>query len=209
MKPTDLVRRADALLTEPSGYLAVDAETALPLLRGERWAGSVLTRIVVALALLTVLGAAACAVLAWLGIWRPLVALPVLLVLLAVAVRVSAVVPGRPLPVWSAATLVTISVAATVWAGVTHSEQVLPRRDPGSYYQSAVNLAEHHRSPIVVPAATIGGPEVLDVPGVTLASPAFYQTGTAAQLSGHVKRRARRVGGPSRSQARPHPPVTQ
>jgi hypothetical protein len=183
VKPTDLVRRADALLTEPSGDLAVDDETELPLLRGERWAGSVLTRVVVALALLTVLGAAACALLAWLGIWRPLVALPVLLVLLAVAVRVSAVVPGRPLPVWSAATLVTISVAATVWAGVTHSEQVLPRRDPGSYYQSAVNLAEHHRSPIVVPAATIGGPEVLDVPGVTLASPAFYQTGTAAQPS--------------------------
>ena len=183
MKPTDLVRRADALLTEPSGDLAVDDETELPLLRGERWAGSVLTRVVVALALLTVLGAAACAVLAWLGIWQPLVALPVLLVLLAVAVRVSAVVPGRPLPVWSAATLVTISVAATVWAGATHSEQVLPRRDPGSYYQSAVNLAEHHRSPIVVPAATIGGPEVLDVPGVTLASPAFYQTGTAAQPS--------------------------
>ena len=170
-------------LTEPSGDLAVDDETELPLLRGERWAGSVLTRVVVALALLTVLGAAACAVLAWLGIWQPLVALPVLLVLLAVAVRVSAVVPGRPLPVWSAATLVTISVAATVWAGATHSEQVLPRRDPGSYYQSAVNLAEHHRSPIVVPAATIGGPEVLDVPGVTLASPAFYQTGTAAQPS--------------------------
>ena len=183
MKPTDLVSRADALLTEPSGDSPSTTNRAAAAARRALRAGSVLTRVVVALALLTVLGAAACAVLAWLGIWRPLVALPVLLVLLAVAVRVSAVVPGRPLPVWSAATLVTISVAATVWAGVTHSEQVLPRRDPGSYYQSAVNLAEHHRSPIVVPAATIGGPEVLDVPGVTLASPAFYQTGTAAQPS--------------------------
>ena len=181
MKPTDLVRRADALLTEASGDPAAVEAPDLPLLRGERWAGAVLTRTVVALALLTVLGAAACAVLAPFALWQPVVALPVLLVLLAVSVRVSAIVPGRPLPVWSAATLVVLSVAATVWAGATHSEQLLPRRDSGSYYQASVNLAEHHRTPIPVPAATIGGPHVLDIPGVTLDSPAFYQTGTAAE----------------------------
>jgi hypothetical protein len=143
----------------------------------------VLTRAVVSLALLTVLGAAACALLARLGIWQPLVAFPVLLVLLAVSVRVSAVVPARPLPVWSAAMLVTLAVGATVWAGVTHAEQVLPRRDPGSYYQASVNLAQQHRSPIRVPADTIGGPQVLHIPGVTLESPAFYQTGSAAEPS--------------------------
>ena len=115
------------------------------------------------------------------GIWQPVVALPVLLVLLAVSIRAGAVVPARPLPVWSAATLVVLSLAATVWAGATHSEQLLPRRDSGSYYQASVNLAEHHRSPIRVPAATIGGPHVLEIPGVTLDSPAFYQTGTAAE----------------------------
>ncbi len=129
MKPTDLVRRADALLTEPSGDLAVDDETELPLLRGERWAGSVLTRVVVALALLTVLGAAACAVLAWLGIWQPLVALPVLLVLLAVAVRVSAVVPGRPLPVWSAATPAATTSPRSTWPSTTAARSwCRPRR---------------------------------------------------------------------------------
>jgi hypothetical protein len=181
VKPSNLVRRADALLTEASGDPAVDEAPDLPLLRGERWAGAVLTRTVVALALLTVLGSAACAVLAPFGIWQPVVALPVLLVLLAVSVRVSAIVPARPLPVWSAATLVVLAVAATVWAGATHSEQLLPRRDSGSYYQASVNLAEHHRSPIRVPAATIGGPHVLDIPGVTLDSPAFFQTGTAAE----------------------------
>ena len=47
MKPTDLVRRADALLTEASGDPAADEAPDLPLLRGERWAGAVLTRTVV------------------------------------------------------------------------------------------------------------------------------------------------------------------
>ena len=56
---------------------------------------------------------------------------PVLLVLAVVAGLATAMVPVRPLPVWSATLLVVLSLAAVAWAGVTHSEQVLPRRDSG------------------------------------------------------------------------------
>lgn len=153
----------------------------LPLLRGEVWSGWVVTRTVVGAALWLVLGALAAAVLSLVGLWEPLVAGPVLLVLLAVSSRLAARVPVRPLPVWSAVLLVVLAVGSTVWAGSTHSEQVLPRRDSGSYLQSSIELASGHRRPIEVSADSVGGPAVLGIDGVTLASPAFYATGTAQQ----------------------------
>ena len=150
----------------------------LPLLRGEAWSGWVVTRTVVGAALWLVLGAAAAAVLSLVGLWQPWVALPVLLVLGAVASRLAARVPVRPLPLWSAVLLVVLAVGSTVWAGSTHSEQVLPRRDSGSYLQSAIELANGHSRPVRVSADSVGGPDVLAIDGVTLASPAFYATGT-------------------------------
>src|SRR5687768_14080564 len=113
----------------------------LPLLRGEAWSGWVLTRLVVGVGVWLVLGSAAAAVLALLGWWLPWVAGVVLLLLLAVSLRLAALVPVRPLPLWSATLLVLLAVGSAVWAGSTHSEQVLPRRDSGSYLQSAVQLA--------------------------------------------------------------------
>lgn len=165
-----------------------DADTArldpdseeLPLLRGERALARLLTRVVVGCALATVLGAAACAVLAPFGAWTPWLAIPVLLLVILGAARVSALVTSKPMPVWTAAALVTVALGATAWAGLTSAEQVLPRRDSGSYLQSSISLASTHRTPIEVPAATIGGPGTLGIPGVTLESPAFFQTGTAA-----------------------------
>jgi hypothetical protein len=151
----------------------------LPLLRGEAFCGWLLTRLVVASALWIVLGALASAVLALAGLWQPWVAGTVLLVLAAVAERVSALVPARALPVWSSVLLVLVAVGSAAWAGVTHSEQVLPRRDSGSYLQSAVDLADTHTRPVDLSAAAVGGPEVLRIEGVTLASPAFFSTGTA------------------------------
>jgi hypothetical protein len=150
----------------------------LPLLRGEALLGRALHRLVIAFAAWLVAGALLCGVLALLGLWQPLVALPLLAVLGAGALWVAALVPSRPLPVWAALALVTVAVGATAWAGLTHSEQVLPRRDAGSYLQSAIDLAQGHRRPIAVPAASVGGPEALAVEGVTLASPAFYEVGS-------------------------------
>lgn len=151
----------------------------LPLLRGEAFAGWLLGRVVVGAAVWVLLGAAACGLLALAGLWQPLVAGVVLLVLAAVSVRVAALVPARPLPVWVALALAAVALGSTLWAGLTHSEQVLPRRDSGSYLQSSLELAGGHERPIEVAPESVGGPEVLRIDGITLASPAFYQVGTA------------------------------
>ncbi len=109
--------------------------------------------------------------------------MPVLLVLAVVAGLATVLVPVRPLPVWSATLLVLLSVGAVAWAGVTHSEQVLPRRDSGSYLQSAIQLASGHERPIAVSPGSVGGAEVLAIDGITLGSPAFYATGSPQEPS--------------------------
>lgn len=181
VKPTDFGRRADAIIAGVTGGSAVDDTLELPLLRGERLAGLVLTRFVVSTGLLTALTALAAAALAWLGIWEPLVASVVLVVLAALSWRVSAVVPTRALPVWTALALVVISLGATTWAGLTHDEQVLPRGEAGLNAQAAASLAQRHQWPISLSANEFGGSRVLRIPGLTLGSPGFQQVGTAAE----------------------------
>jgi hypothetical protein len=181
VKPTDFGRRADAGIAGVTGDSAVDDTLELPLLRGERLAGRILTRLVVLTGLLTALAVVAAAVLAWFGIWEPLVASVVLVVLAALSWRVSAVVPTRALPVWSALVLVVISLGATAWSGLTHDEQVLPRGEAGVNAQVAKSLAQRHQWPISVPANELGGPGVLGNPGLTIGSQGFRQVGSAAQ----------------------------
>ena len=181
MKPADFARRADAVITGAAGDSNADDALELPLLRGERLAGRFLTRIVVSMGLLTVLVAASAAVLAWLGVWEPLVALVTLVVLAALSWRVSAVVPTRALPLWSALALLVISLGATTWAGLTHDEQVLPRSEAGLNAQASVALAQRHEWPISLSANQFGGTRVLLTPGVTLESQGFRQIGSAAK----------------------------
>lgn len=150
----------------------------LPLLRGEAWSGVLLTRVVVGGGLWLVSGSATAAVLTLFGAWQPWVAVPTLVVLAVLSLWGSGGVRPQPLPVWSAVALVAVSLGTVLWTGLTHSEQVLPRRDSGSYLQSAVELASGHARPIQVPAESVGGADVLRIPGVTLGSPAFYSTGT-------------------------------
>jgi len=181
VKPTDLGRRAEAIIAGVTGDFASDETLALPLLRGERLAGRVLTRLVVCAGLLTALAAVAGAALAWLGIWEPLVAPVALLILAAISWRVSAVVPTRALPVWTALALLVISLGATTWAGVTHDEQLLPRGEAGVNAQAALSLAQRHQWPISLSANESGGPDVLRIADLTLASPGFRQAGPAAE----------------------------
>ena len=160
---------------------ASDDTFELPLLRGERFGALLLTRLTVTAALAVVLVSAACAGLAASGLWTPLLGLPVTLLLVAAAFRVSRVVSARAMPVWTSVTLVLVAAGVTGWAAATHTEQVVPRRDAGSYAQAATALASGHRTPVEVPAASLGGPAALRVDGVTLESPAFYQVGSTAR----------------------------
>ena len=149
----------------------------LPLLRGERLSGRVVQDLVVTAATWAVLGGFAGGLLSLAGLWQPVIGWTTLAVVLALSWRIAHTLPARPVPVWVALAMAGVAVGLTVWAGVTHAEQVLPRRDSGSYLQSAVDLAEHHTRPIQAAPDSVGGPEVLGIEGVTLASPAFYEVG--------------------------------
>lgn len=148
--------------------------------------GSLLGRIVVGGGLWVVGLSLSAAVLAGVGFWHPWLALP-LAAALAVACgltvrRLTLPAPsrGRALRTAPAAVLVAVTVAFGVWAGATHAEQLLPRRDSASNLQAALSLARTHQRVVAIDPAAVGGPEALALPGLSLASPAFYAIGGAA-----------------------------
>ena len=137
--------------------------------------------VVVAAGLWLVGVAGLCVPLGGLGLWHPALVWPLAVLLLWPARRVARWVPAVPVGAPVAALLVGVAVAATVWLGATHAEQVLPRRDAGSNLQAGVSLAQTHRRVVPVAADAVGGAAVLRTPGITLASPAFYQVGSVAE----------------------------
>lgn len=145
--------------------------------------GRIVHRVVVAAGLWIVGVGIAAAVLSPLGLWRPLLVWPLVVADAAASWVASRRVPSPELTRGTVIGLVAVALAALVWVGSTSSEQVLPRRDSASYLQSAIDLAEHHGRPIAVDIGDIGGPEVLDIDGVTLASPAFYEIGSADRIA--------------------------
>ena len=112
-------------------------------------------------------------------LWRPVIALPVLLVALAVAVRVARLVPSVQGPRWAAAALVVVAVGAGVWAGATHAEQVVLRRDAGTYALYGHHLATKHGLPVDVDVPALGGAAALRL--ATVASPGFFAQGSGAK----------------------------
>lgn len=130
-------------------------------------------------ALWVVLVSSAGALLSGVGWWSPFVAWPVALVLAVLSGWWARGIPGVRMPSAASGALVAVALGFTVWAGATHSEQVLPRRDAASNLQAAVSLATSHARVVAVDAELVGGPAVLELEGVTLASPAFFQVGTA------------------------------
>lgn len=141
---------------------------------------ALVARLVIAAGLVLVLVGFAGAVIAALGGWTPLVGSCVIVVAAAVAWRLSRALPVLPVAKGGAAAVVLAAAAITVWTGVTHSEQILPRRDSASYLQSSINLAEGGTRPIPIDVESVGGPDVLRIDGVGLESPAFYQIGSAS-----------------------------
>ena len=123
---------------------------------------------------------AVAAALSALGWWSPWVAWPAAVLLAVGCWWCVRLLPPVRMPLAASVALVAVVVGFTVWAGATHSEQVLPRRDAASNLQAAVSLATTHARVVAVDADSVGGAAVLDLPGVTLASPAFFEVGTSA-----------------------------
>ena len=153
--------------------------------RGERVAAAVLLAggPVAAVAVLAVCVVAV--LLVPLGLWRPVVVLPALLPAAAVGWWLTRGLPGRGrdglrVPAWTAAACVLVAVGFGVWAGATHGEHVILRRDAGSYALYAHWLATRHGLPVDADLSAFGGPSALAVPGFSLDSPAFYQVLTGS-----------------------------
>lgn len=121
--------------------------------------------------------------LASVGAWLPWLVLPLAAVAAVGCGRWADGIPARPLPVWTAVLLVTVAAGAGIWTAATHAEQVLPRRDSGSYLQSAISMAETHRRVVPAHLGPAGGAEVLDIEGITLSSPAFYEVGAGQEVA--------------------------
>lgn len=116
--------------------------------------------------------------LAMTGLFRPWLVFPLAgLAAVVVAVLGTAVVRRveviRPTPWWPVLLTIGISIGFAVFAALTHSEQVVLRRDAGSYVQIGYLLAHSFGLHQPVPTADFGPLPA----GATFASPAFYQIG--------------------------------
>ncbi|WP_377643974.1 hypothetical protein [Oryzobacter terrae] len=166
-------------MTSPA---AAPAPAAVPATAAARpRAGDLVTRAGLAAGLWLV---ATCA-LAWplsaLGWWSPWVAWPLGLLLAIGAGRFVRDLPGVRVAPAPAAVLVGLCVAFAVYAGVTHSEHVLVRRDAASNLQAAASLATTHHRVVPVDVSVVGGPAALERGDVSVGSSAFYQVGSPAE----------------------------
>ncbi|WP_432495565.1 hypothetical protein [Kineococcus gypseus] len=155
-----------------------DARPAAPARRPEpAWAGVLLTRVPVVLAAAVAAVTAVAAPLALAGLWAPWTALPVCLVAAVLAGRLAAGVPVVPTPAWAALAVAGTAAGAGLWAGLTRAEHVVLRRDAGSLALYAHHLATRHGLPVDPSLPALGGTGALADPGVSTASPAFYEVG--------------------------------
>ena len=161
----------------PSGVVRREAGGHEPALRGERWAGALLYR-----GGLVAAGAAAwigllAAVLVPVGAWRPWLVLPLFAAGTAAAGWAAHRVPARPVPTWTAFGCLAACVGHAIWAAATSAEQVVLRRDPGSYALFTQWIATRHRLPVDAHLAAFGGSAALADPAFRLASPGFFEVG--------------------------------
>jgi hypothetical protein len=113
------------------------------------------------------------------GVFRPWAAIPLFVVVAAVALRfgLRAVRPAnRPAdrsPWWPVAGVLVVAAAFGVLQLVMCSQQIVVRRDPASYFNFATWLAGHGSLPIPQARWAFGGGDG----ALTYGSPAFYQRG--------------------------------
>ncbi|CAN7151644.1 hypothetical protein [Knoellia sp. LjRoot47] len=151
------------------------ADDDLPTTTYERGCGHWLQTLVLGAATWVVAMSLLAVVLAGIGGWYPWLVLPLAAVLAGASGWWAHGIPSRSVPVWTAALLAAVSLGAGIWSAATHSEQVLPRRDSGSYLQTAISMAETHRRVVPADLDRFGGADLLDIDGITLSSPAFYE----------------------------------
>lgn len=110
---------------------------------------------------------------------RPLPALalfvPVAVIVLRVAWRVTSAGPRMRAPRWTLWALVAIATAFTMANGLLHAEKVIIRRDAASYFQIGHWLAQHGDREVPTQIEAFGGAHPLLATG----SPAFYPSGEA------------------------------
>jgi hypothetical protein len=143
-------------------------------MRGERWAGVVVHRLPAFVAGIVLAAAVAATLLAPAQLWRPWVALPVLLLAAIGLYRWVATLPAPPVPIWTFCWSAVFSLGFAAWAVVTHAEHVVLRRDAGSYALYTHWLATRHGLPVDASLDAFGGAAALADPHFSLAAPAFY-----------------------------------
>ncbi|GAA4347241.1 hypothetical protein [Angustibacter luteus] len=112
------------------------------------------------------------------GAWVPPVAAVVLLVGALPAVLLARRVPVADVGAPAAALVLAVAVGAGVWAGATHAEHTVLRRDAGTYALFGQHLATTHQGRVDVSVDDLGGAKVLALPGVGVGSPGFYEQGS-------------------------------
>ncbi|HEX3784078.1 MAG TPA: hypothetical protein VHX38_30855 [Pseudonocardiaceae bacterium] len=114
------------------------------------------------------------------GEFRPFLVVPLFVLCALVVIPLGLAVIRRhpvigPTPWWPVLAVLAIAVGFAVFTAVTHSQQVVLRRDAGSYVQIGYLIAHHFGVDESLPTLAFG-----PAPGATtFASAAFYQSGNA------------------------------
>jgi hypothetical protein len=111
-----------------------------------------------------------------LGWFRPVPVLVLWLLLSVVIVPMGwrRIPPVAGTPWWAVWALGTVAIAFGIDQAVYHSQFIIVMLDPASYMQFAAWISGHGSLPIPQDTAAFGG-----APGISFASPAFYQAGGA------------------------------
>jgi hypothetical protein len=89
------------------------------------------------------------------------------------AAGAASVAGGSRTPWWTIATLLAVVLVFGIDQTIYHSQFIIVMLDPASYMQFAAWISQHGSLPIPQDASAFGG-----APGISFASPAFYQVGS-------------------------------
>lgn len=147
----------------------------VPGLRGEWLSGIVLARSGPLVAVVVLVIALLAVVLVPFGGWQPWIVWPALVAAVLGGLWLVRRVPAAPAPLWCAPAVLAIAIGHGLWAGLTHAEHVVLRRDAGSYALYTQWISTRHGLPVSSWLEAFGGSAALTDPAFRLSSPAYYQ----------------------------------